>query len=215
MVDHPAAGVHPADPRAGVHTVQRLAGLAAGAVRVDGAFRSACDVGISKIFRDALAGASPVSIRAQSVLATWRWVARIYNFCGCKGCKQTNINNIILLQTSLRLTSCDPPAGGESIALISWIATTLRRMIGHMTAGVEAADPGAGVHAVLGHAGQVARTFGVHRALRLTCNVRVARVVQDAGAGGGLVPLSTHCVGAAGGGVAGINYLNWQDCARF
>ena len=69
-------------------------------------------------------------------------------------------------------------------------------MIGHVTRGVVATDPGARVHTVLVDTGEVTGThlvdtgevtgtLGVYDTLRLTLNVRVAFVVPDTGTAGG------------------------------
>ena len=63
------------------------------------------------------------------------------------------------------------------------------------------------VAAVLIHTGLVPWALRVDNALGLTLNVRVADIVADARAGGGLVALRAHGIDAAGAGVAGTDYF--------
>ena len=78
-------------------------------------------------------------------------------------------------------------------------------MIGNMTGGVVATDPGTGVDTVLGHTGQVSGALGVDNTLRFTLDIRVPSVVSDAGTAGGLALLGTDSVDPTGGGVAGLH----------
>lgn len=80
-------------------------------------------------------------------------------------------------------------------------------MIGDIAGGVSAAHPGTRVAALVVDAGLVARTLRIDRTLGLTLNVRVADIVADARAGGGLVALRAHGIDAAGAGVAGTDYF--------
>ena len=87
MVDHPALGVDPADPRARVHAVQGLTGEDSRAVGIDGALRPTCDIGVTKILGDTLTCSSPSSGRADGILPAGRGVAWVYNFGRCGCCK--------------------------------------------------------------------------------------------------------------------------------
>ena len=87
MVDHPALGVDPADPRARVHAVQVLTGEDSRAVGIDGALRPTCDIGVTKILGDTLTCSSPSSGRADGILPAGRGVAWVYNFGRCWCCK--------------------------------------------------------------------------------------------------------------------------------
>ena len=77
MVDHLALRVDPTQARTGVNTVQVPAGTCWRTIRVDCAFRSACNVWISKIVLDASAGGSSVAVFAQGVLTARRRIAWI------------------------------------------------------------------------------------------------------------------------------------------
>jgi hypothetical protein len=83
VVDHPALSIDPADPRAGVHAVQVDTGQGGRAVRVNGALRSACYVGVAEVLRNALACSGSVPARASSVAPAGGGVAGIYDLRGC------------------------------------------------------------------------------------------------------------------------------------
>ena len=83
MVDYAASSINPAGTGAWVHAVLVLTCFGARTVSIDGAFGSARHIWISKIFWDALACCSPLSIRAYGILSTRSWVARIYNVRWC------------------------------------------------------------------------------------------------------------------------------------
>ena len=78
-----------------------------------------------------------------------------------------------------------------------------------MAACIRAADPWAGVAAVLGDAGLVGRTLCVHDALRLALDVGVADIVPDAAAAGRTALLRTLGVPPTRAGVTRLDYLNW------
>ena len=86
-------------------------------------------------------------------------------------------------------------------------------MVLHGAGGVGAAHSRTRVHTVLLDAGQVPWALGVHHALRLALDVRVAGVVQDAGAAGRTSHVTAHGVGAAWRRVARLHDFNRQYCA--
>ena len=106
----------------------------------------------------------------------------------------------------MKLTGSNAATRDKSVARVSRVAGAERQVVGDGAGGVGAADPGAGVAAVLRHTRLVPRTLRRHRALWLALDVWVTDIVADAGAGGGLVPLPALGVGAAGGGVAGLHW---------
>ena len=83
MIDNPALGIDPADPRARVHTVQVDTGQGGGTVRINGTFWPACYVGVAKVLGNALACSRSGSCRASSIAPTGGGVAGVYNFCWC------------------------------------------------------------------------------------------------------------------------------------
>ena len=95
----------------------------------------------------------------------------------------------------------------KRVARISRITNTLWEVIVDRAGGVLATDPGAGVPALVGHAGQAAGALLVDGALRLALHIGVALQARQAGAGCCPVPLIAHCIGATGRRSAGINYL--------
>ena len=86
MVDHPALGVDTTQTRAGVHTVKTLACLVTRTVCIDGALRSACQVGVSEVVRNAGACCRPVPVGADGVFPAGRGVAGVRPDCGDGGC---------------------------------------------------------------------------------------------------------------------------------
>ena len=85
MVDDAALRIRPAHPWTGVHTVLALACFVRQTVGIDRALGPAGHVGVAEILGDALTCSGPLSIGANGVLAAGSGVARVYNFCGCKG----------------------------------------------------------------------------------------------------------------------------------
>ena len=116
-----------------------------------------------------------------------------------------NYINIILRDLPKTLTSGNSNTANEGVSCVSRITATLSNVIGDMTGGVVATDPGTGVDTVLGHAGQVSGTLGVDNTLRFTLDIRVPSVVSDAGTAGRLALLGTDSVDPTGGGVAGLH----------
>ena len=85
-------------------------------------------------------------------------------------------------------------------------------MIGHVAGGMGATHPGTGIPTLVVHAGLCVGTLRVDGALGLALDVGVARVVSDAGAGGGLCAHCALCVDAARRGVARLHKLNGWGC---
>ena len=81
---HRALGMNPADPRTGVHTFISYTCLVSWAVRVDGAFRLALNIGVALQARQTCAGGSALSVAADGIDATRRRPAWV-NGAGC-GC---------------------------------------------------------------------------------------------------------------------------------
>ena len=81
---HRALGVNPADPRTGVHTFISHTCLVSWAVRVDGAFRLALNIGVALQARQTCAGGGALSVAADGIDATRRGPAWV-NGAGC-GC---------------------------------------------------------------------------------------------------------------------------------
>ena len=102
-------------------------------------------------------------------------------------------------------------AASEGVSDVSGQAGADRAVGDHTTLGVEAAGAGAGVDAVLGHAGQGGQAVAVHRALGPAAGVRVSEVLPPAGARTGVAPNGGVCVGAAGVRVAGVTW-GWRRC---
>lgn len=70
-MDHAARGVLAAASRTRIDALVVQAGLAAIAVRVGHAFRSAGDVRIAKVLRQARAGSNAVPLVAYGIRAAW------------------------------------------------------------------------------------------------------------------------------------------------
>ena len=87
VIDNFTVGIDPAHPRAGVHAVQVLTCFVRGTVRINGAFWSACNVRVAKVFGNTLACGGPGSTVADRIRAARRRVAWVYYFSGCWGCK--------------------------------------------------------------------------------------------------------------------------------
>ena len=121
------------------------------------------------------------------------------------GINKQNIN-IILLTLPKTLTSCNSRARREGVSCVSRVTGTLSNVVGNVTRGVEATDPGTGVYTVLGDTGQVTWTLSVQDTLRLALNVGVALVVPDAGAAGGQPLLRADGVDTARRWVTGFRY---------
>ena len=85
VVDDPALSVDPTDSRTGVDTVESNTGQTGWTLCVDGALRSTCYIGVSEILGYATACSSPISSRADCILAAGRRVARVYSDCWCRG----------------------------------------------------------------------------------------------------------------------------------
>ena len=84
VVDDSALSVDPTDSWTGVDTVESNTGLAGRTLSVDSALWSTCYIGVSEILGYATACSSPISSRADCILPTGRWVARIYRgWCWC------------------------------------------------------------------------------------------------------------------------------------
>ena len=210
VVDDPALSVDPTDSRTGVDTVESNTGQTGWTLCVDGALRSTCYIGVSEILGYATACSSPISSRADCILPTGRWVARIYR-SWCWGW------NKYLYQhhpstSSQTLTSGDSHTANEGVPSVSRVTATLGNMVGDPTGGVVATDPGTRVHTVLGHTGEVPGTLSVNNTLGFTLDIWVSPVVSDTGAAGSLAELSTEGINPTGRGVAGLHY-DWQDGA--
>lgn len=98
----------------------------------------------------------------------------------------------------MKLTGCDTDAGSEGISLITWVAPTLRRMVGDRAGGVVPADTRTRVHTVLVDAGKMSCTLCIDHTLWLTLDIRVSCIVCDASAAGCLVDLPADGVDTAG-----------------
>jgi hypothetical protein len=86
-------------------------------------------------------------------------------------------------------------------------------MISHIACGVGTAHPRTGIATLVVDAGLVARTLRVDGALGLALHIGIAHVVPDAGAGGGIAPVSALGIDAAWAGVAGFYLLyRWWRC---
>ena len=81
---HRTLGVDSADPGTGVHTFVSHTCLVSRAVRVDGAFRLALNIGVALQARQTCAGGSALSVAADGIDATRRRPAWV-NGAGC-GC---------------------------------------------------------------------------------------------------------------------------------
>ena len=70
--------IDPTGSGAGVNTFVSLACFVGGTIWVDYTLWSTCNIWISKVFRDTLAGSSTVSVLTNCIWSTRRGVARIY-----------------------------------------------------------------------------------------------------------------------------------------
>ena len=178
MVQHTALGIDTTEARARINTLEVLAGLVRGTLRICGAFWPACNIRVAKVLRYALAGGGSVPLGAASIGAAWRGVARIHNLCRSR-------------------PGCDALACRECIPSVAGVALAARQVVADSAGGVHTADTRARVPAVLVDAGLVAGTLGVDGALRLALDVRVADVVSDTLAGCSSAALGTLGISAA------------------
>ena len=84
---HRALGVHPADPRTGVHAFISHTCLVSWAIWIDGAFRLAFNVRVALQARQTGAGGSALPVAAHGVDAAWRRSAWV-NGAWCGGYKK-------------------------------------------------------------------------------------------------------------------------------
>lgn len=84
---HRALGVHPADPRTGVHAFISHTCLVSWAIRIDGTFRLAFNVRVALQARQTGAGGSALPVAAHGVDAAWRRSAWV-NGAWCGGYKK-------------------------------------------------------------------------------------------------------------------------------
>ena len=111
------------------------------------------------------------------------------------------------LITKYKHTCCDSAAEPERVPSVTGVAGADGGVALCGAGGVAAADPRAGVLALLAHTCLVCRALGVGGALRLALHIRVPEEARQAGAGGRLVPLSALGIDATGRRPARINYL--------
>ena len=62
---------------------------------------------------------------------------------------------------------------------VTWVTSTLRKMVCDSTRGVDTTDPRTGISTLVIDTGLVIGTLGVGDALWLALNIRVASVVED------------------------------------
>ena len=105
MIGHLTVGIGATETWAGINTVEVSALFACRAVRVDDTLRSAGNVGVSKVVRDALTGTSRTSLGADSIRSTGRREARIDNLCRNWQC-------------------CNSGAESEWVSSVSWVTST-------------------------------------------------------------------------------------------
>lgn len=163
VVDHLAAGVHAARPRARILAALSDAGHVVRAVRVGHAFRLAGHVRIAAESRQTDAHA-PVALAAAFGVGSARiGIAHVDSFGGSFTDDRRNGN-----------------AGRERIASEALTANADWHVIGHSAFGVRAARVGARVLAAVAHAALIPRAVGVEHALRPAGRVGIASVVGRA-----------------------------------
>ena len=183
-----AYSVDATDSRAGVHTLVVHAGSVGRTVSVQDTLRSAGEVGVSEVSRNAGTGSGSLLGAALSIGATGCWVAGInYSSLGGGGGR-------------------NPPALSERISIVSRRTPAYRVVVHHLTLRIRSTGPGTRVDTFLPDTGQVARTVGVDAALRPAV-WRDSNIVGEAGAGRHL-PLEVVLAlreRTTGRGVAGVN----------
>lgn len=113
---HRALGVHPADPRTGVHAFISHTCLVSWAIWIDGAFRLAFNVRVALQARQTGAGGSALPVAAHGVDAAWRRSAWVNGaWCG----------------------SWRPPALAEGVSNIALVTDADGNVVPHTAVGVD------------------------------------------------------------------------------
>ena len=115
------------------------------------------------------------------------------------------------LQIHIRMTHtcCYPRAVAEGVAGVAGVAGAGWSVAGRATGCMGAADPGAGVHALVSDTCLVCWTVVVDCALRLTLNVRIPKHFRDACARCSTISFIAHCIDTTWRRIAGI-YDLWS-----
>ena len=156
MVGHLTVGIGPTETWAGINTVKVPALLASWTVRVDDTLRSAGNIRVSEVVRDAAAGTSRTSLGTDSIASTGRRIAGIDYFRDRSRC-------------------CDSVTGGEGVSGVSWVTATCWSVIVDTAGGVSSTHSRAGINTFLSDTGFIHRTFKVDSAFWLAFNIWISK----------------------------------------